>query len=74
MKRFSRTIDNVLLEFVRLIQNDFKSYCKDEERACILMNNVQQSRVQLEKMYEMMGGEDLDPSAQEILKGKESYF
>ena len=68
MKRFSTTIDNVLMEYVRLIQADFGGYCSDEERACILMNNVQQSRVQLEKMYEMMGGEELDKSAQEILK------
>ena len=68
MKRFSKTIENVLLDYVRLIEDDFKGYCKDEERACILMNNVQQSRVQLEKMYEMMGGEDLHKSAQDILK------
>lgn len=68
MQRFSRTIDNVLMEYVRLIQNDFREICSDEEKACILMNNVQQSRVQLEKMYEMMGGEHLVPSAQDILK------
>ena len=60
MRRFARTIDNVLIEYVKLIKEDFRNYCQDEEKACILMNNVQQSRVQLEKMYEMMGGETLD--------------
>ena len=68
MQRFSRTIDNVLMEYARLVHSDFRQYCSDEEKACILMNNVQQSRVQLEKMYEMMGGDQLAPSAQEILK------
>ena len=54
MQRFSRTIDNVLMEYARLVHSDFRQYCSDEEKACILMNNVQQSRVQLEKMYEMI--------------------
>ena len=100
MSRFSTTVDKVLIDYFKLIQDDFSHYSRDEERACILMNNVQQrwlsaivyrmslnsnqgysnislfcwvflkvrfSRVQLEKMYEMMGGDDLPTDAKDIL-------
>lgn len=36
------------------------------------MNNVQQLRVQLEKMYGCMGGEQLEPQTQQILKDLQS--
>lgn len=32
------------------------------------MNNIQQLRVQLDKLFVTMGGENLDPNTQKILK------
>ena len=36
-------------------------------KACVLMNNIQQTRVQLEKTYQAMGGQELEEDAASIL-------
>ncbi|CAH8466891.1 unnamed protein product [Heterobilharzia americana] len=59
LNRFARTVSKVLLTYAEIVKADFKSWVHQQETACIIMNNIQQLRVQLEKVFEAMGGSTL---------------
>ncbi|KAF2363047.1 Mammalian uncoordinated3 subgroup domain 2 [Trinorchestia longiramus] len=67
MKRFAKTIVKVLLAYADITKKEFPNYVADEKKACILMNNIQQLRVELQKMYQMMGGKSLEDDVATIL-------
>lgn len=68
MKRFAKTIARVLSRYAEILKSEFPNHIENEKTACILMNNIQQMKVQLEKMFESMGGAELEADAANILK------
>ncbi|XP_046809467.1 uncharacterized protein LOC111687737 [Lucilia cuprina] len=79
---FSNSVVDVFTQLTQCFDVVSKLECPDPEiwkrymrrfyvhlQACILMNNIQQLRVQLEKMFESMGGDKLEEDAANILKG-----
>ncbi|KAH9516896.1 Protein unc-13 C [Dermatophagoides farinae] len=67
MKRFAKTIVKVLIGYNDVLKKEFPKYVEQDKKACILMNNIQQLRIQLEKLFESMGGEKLEQDTASIL-------
>merc|ERR1740128_174800 len=74
MKRFAKTVVKVLTAYADLLKNDFPNHLRDERTSCVLMNNIQQTRIQLEKTYQSMGGSELEADAAAILNQQQSIL
>merc|ERR1719150_1265852 len=72
MKRFAKTGVKVLMAYADMLTADFPNHLRDERMACVLMNNIQQTRIQLEKTYQAMGGSNLLEDAASILNQLQS--
>ena len=74
---FSVNISHVLNQYTEIMCKDFKQvYCnpvKEEipQTPCVMLNNIQQLRVQLEKVFTSMGGDDMSSEAQEVLRDQQ---
>ena len=74
LRRFSLSITKVLLAYSNVIRREFSQFTKLEKTACILINNIQQMRVQLEKTFESMGGQSLEKDASDMLNDLQSQL
>ncbi|ESN98828.1 hypothetical protein HELRODRAFT_162287 [Helobdella robusta] len=66
---FASTIENVLMSYSSNLKEDFPSFCNDNSISCRLMNNIQQLRIELEKIFLIMGGDKMKAQVVLFLNG-----
>ena len=74
MQRFALSITKILLGYSNVVRREYAMFTKQEKSACILINNIQQLRVQLEKTFEAMGGQNLNKEASDMLNDLQSQL
>jgi protein unc-13 len=74
ISRFSQTIVKVLHHYCKRMEVIFEKVSSCTLVACILMNNIQQLRVELQKVYEAIGLEKMDAETHERFKQLQSYL
>ena len=74
MQRFSLTISHVLLAYANEIHRTFEHVGGQDPISSILMNNIQQLRFNLQQLYELMGGAQLDDETKSMLNGLQNQL
>ena len=74
MQRFSVTISQVLLGYANAIRRNFEQFGGQDRICSILMNNIQQLRLNLEQLYELMGGQQKGADAMVVTKPLLDYL
>lgn len=65
--RFSRTMVAVLTGYDDSITHDFLKFVPEEKTCCILMNNLNQLRIEMDRMRDSMGIGNLDDETLQML-------
>eukprot|EP00112_Aurelia_sp_Birch-Aquarium-sp1_P008157 Seg1895.4 transcript_id=Seg1895.4/GoldUCD/mRNA.D3Y31 product="Protein unc-13 B" protein_id=Seg1895.4/GoldUCD/D3Y31 len=78
LHRYSQTVDKVTRQYSKCIQDIFEKICQYDTMMvgiiCILMNNVQQVRVQVQKLFESAGPNKLTDETKELFQDLQKYL
>eukprot|EP00794_Sanderia_malayensis_P009805 gene9805-10810_t len=78
--RYSQTLDKVTRQYTKLIQNIFETICQINQvdtivlPICILMNNIQQVRIQVQNLYETIDSKGLQQTTTDLFKDLQKFL